>query len=250
MDEMPPGREPVDTYVLYPRERERIYNLIRREAAEGRQTFVIYPLVEESEKLDAKAAVEEHQRLQTEVFRDLKLGLLHGRMKADEKEAIMAQFRDKEFDVLVSTTVVEVGVDIPNATVMVIESANRFGLAQLHQLRGRVGRGSRKSYCILIPESETGIDNERLIVMAETNDGFILAEKDLEQRGPGQFLGTRQAGFNELDMASISDVRLIEKARKHAQALLEADPDLTHPEHQPLQEALAQRWQNGEGDIS
>jgi len=250
MDEMPPGREPVDTYVLYPRERERIYNLIRREVKEGRQAFIIYPLVEESEKLDAKAAVEEHERLQTEVFRDLKLGLLHGRLKGDEKDAVMTQFRDKEFDVLISTTVVEVGVDIPNANVMVIEGANRFGLAQLHQLRGRVGRGGGKSYCILIPEWENGVDNERLTVMTETNDGFVLAEKDLQQRGPGQFLGTRQAGFAELDMASISDVRLIEKARKHAQALLETDPDLTHPDHNSLREALDQRWQEGEGDIS
>jgi ATP-dependent DNA helicase RecG len=250
MDEMPPGREPVGTYVLYPRERERIYNLIRREAKEGRQAFIIYPLVEESEKLEAKAAVEEHKHLQTEVFRDLKLGLLHGRMKAEEKDAIMTQFRDKEFDVLVSTTVVEVGVDIPNATVMVIEGANRFGLAQLHQLRGRVGRGGGESYCVLIPESENDVDNERLTVMSETNDGFVLAEKDLEQRGPGQFFGTRQAGFNQLDMASISDVRLIEKARKHAQALLEADPDLASHEHLAIRETLQQRWQAGEGDIS
>jgi ATP-dependent DNA helicase RecG len=250
MDEMPPGREPVDTYVLYPRERERIYNLIRREVKEGRQAFIIYPLVEESEKSESKAAVEEHETLQKEVFRNLKLGLLHGRLKGDEKDAVMTQFRNKEFDILVSTTVVEVGVDIPNATVMLIEGANRFGLAQLHQLRGRVGRGSEKSYCILIPESENGVDNERLAVMAETNDGFVLAEKDLEQRGPGQFLGTRQAGFSELDMASISDVKLIEKARKHAQAMLEADPDLEHPEHQSLKEALDQRWQEGEGDIS
>ncbi len=250
MDEMPPGREPVDTYVIVPRERERVYNLIRREVKEGRQAFIIYPLVEESDKLDAKAAVTEHERLQKEVFPNLRLGLLHGRLKADEKDEVMTRFRDKEFDVMVSTTVIEVGVDIPNATVMLVESANRFGLAQLHQLRGRVGRGGGKSFCILIPETEASFENERLAVMAETNDGFILAEKDLEQRGPGQFLGTRQAGFAELQMASLTDVRLIEKARKHAYTLLESDPDLQIPENQSLLKTLEHRWQAGEGDIS
>ncbi|MFN2144052.1 MAG: ATP-dependent DNA helicase RecG, partial [Anaerolineales bacterium] len=250
IDEMPPGREPVGTYVLFPTERERIYNLIRREVDEGRQAFIIYPLVEESEKLETKAAVEEHERLQTEVFRNLRVGLLHGRMKPDEKDEVMTRFRDREFDVLVSTTVIEVGVDVPNANVMVIEGANRFGLAQLHQLRGRVGRGGGKSFCVLIPESEAAVENERLAVMAETTDGFVLAEKDLEQRGPGQFLGSRQAGFSELQMSSLTDVRLIEKARKHAQALLEADPDLQAPKNQILAKTLSQRWSAGEGDIS
>ena len=250
MDEMPPGREPAGTYILYPTERERVYNLIRREVAEGKQAFIIYPLVEESEKLDAKAAVEEHKILKNEVFRNLKVGLLHGRMKPDEKDDIMTKFRDREFDVLVSTTVIEVGVDVPNANVMVIEGANRFGLAQLHQFRGRVGRGGGKSFCVLIPESESGIDNERLAVMAETTDGFVLAEKDLEQRGPGQFLGTRQAGFSEMQMAALTDIHLIEKARKHANALLEADPDLQAPGNQMLVQTLAQRWSQGEGDIS
>ncbi len=250
MDEMPPGREPVDTYILFPRERERVYNLIRREVKEGKQAFIIYPLVEESDKLDTKAAVEEHKILEHEVFRNLKVGLLHGRMKPDEKDTIMTMFRDREYDVLVSTTVIEVGVDVPNANVMVIEGANRFGLAQLHQLRGRVGRGGGKAFCILIPESETGIDNERLAAMAETTDGFVLAEKDLEQRGPGQFLGTRQAGFSELQMASLTDIHLIEKARKHAHALLEADPDLQAPGNRLLVRALAQRWSEREGDIS
>jgi ATP-dependent DNA helicase RecG len=250
IDEMPPGRQPVDTYVLYPRERERIYNLIRREVAEGRQAFIIYPLVEESENLDTKAAVEEFEHLKTDVFSKLNVGLLHGRMKGEEKDQVMTKFRDKDYDVLVSTTVIEVGVDVPNANVMVIEGANRFGLAQLHQLRGRVGRGGGKSFCILIPDSENGIDNERLAVMAETNDGFVLAEKDLEQRGPGQFLGTRQAGFSEMQMASLSDVRLIEKARKQAYNLLEKDPDLQTPENQTLKQTLSQRWSAGEGDIS
>ncbi|MEN8241824.1 MAG: ATP-dependent DNA helicase RecG, partial [Chloroflexota bacterium] len=250
MDEMPPGREPVSTYLLFPRERERAYGLIRKEIKAGRQAFIIYPLVEESEKLNSKAAVEEHQRIKDEIFPHLKVGLMHGRLKAEEKEAVMAQFRDKEIDILVSTTVVEVGLDVPNATVMLIEGANRFGLAQLHQLRGRVGRGAEQSYAILVPETEEGIENERLKVMSETNDGFILAEKDLEQRGPGQFLGTRQAGFAELQMASLTDLQLIEKARKHAHEVVEKDPDLAAHEHEAMRTAVKQRWSGEEGDIS
>ncbi len=250
MDEMPPGREPVDTHVLYPRERERAYSLIRRVVKEGQQVFMVYPLVEESDKSDSKAAVEEHERLQTEVFPNLKLDLLHGRMKPGEKEKGMSRFRDQESDILVSTSVVEVGVDIPNATVMVIEGANRFGLAQLHQFRGRVGRGSEKSYCLLIPETGDSVENERLEAMTETNDGFVLAERDLEQRGPGQFLGTRQSGFSEMQMASLSDVRLIEKARKQAQELISIDPELEEPEHQLLSQTLKLLWESTQGDIS
>ena len=171
-------------------------------------------------------------------------------MKPDEKEAAMQAFRDRQYHILVSTTVIEVGVDIPNATVMLVEGANRFGLAQLHQLRGRVGRGADKAYCLLIPDQADEIENERLLVMASTNDGFVLAEKDLEQRGPGQFLGTRQSGFNELHMANLLDVRLIEKARRHAQALFEADPDLKKPENQLLAPTLQRFWDGGKGDIS
>jgi ATP-dependent DNA helicase RecG len=246
IDEMPPGRQPVATYVLPPRETERAYNLIRTQVSEGRQAFVIYPLVEESEKSESKAAVEEYERLQKEIFPRLKVGLLHGRMKPEEKDEIMTAFHDRRFDILVSTSVIEVGVDVPNATVMLIEGANRFGLAQLHQFRGRVGRGSDKSYCLLIPENADDLENERLKVMAATNDGFVLAEKDLEQRGPGQFLGTRQSGFAELQLASLTDVRLIEKARHHAQRLFEEDPELEQAKHQPLRAALRHFW--GEAD--
>ena len=216
MDEMPPGRRPVGTYILTPRELERGYALIRNEVEAGRQAFVVYPLVEESDKSEAKAAVEEHAKLQKEVFPGLKLGLLHGRMKPADKENIMMRFRDGEFQVLVSTTVIEVGVDVPNASVMLIEGANRFGLAQLHQLRGRVGRGTEKSYCLLVPDTPDAVENERLQVMAETNDGFVLAERDLEQRGPGEFLGTRQSGYADLQLVKLTDVRLIEKARRVA----------------------------------
>lgn len=250
MDEMPPGREPVDTHILYPRERERAYSLIRRAVKEGQQAFMIYPLVEESDKSESKAAVEEHERLQSEVFPDLKLSLLHGRMKPDEKEKGMSHFRDRKSDILVSTSVVEVGVDIPNATVMVIEGANRFGLAQLHQFRGRVGRGGDKSYCLLIPETGDSVENERLEIMTETNDGFVLAERDLEQRGPGQFLGTRQSGFSGMQMASLSDVRLIEKARNQAQDLISKDPELEKPEHHLLSQTLKLLWESAPGDIS
>ena len=249
MDEMPPGRQEVATYVLTPLERERAYSLIRSQVAEGHQAFIIYPLVEESDKSDSKAAVEEYQRLQVEIFPDLRLGLLHGRLRPEEKEQVMAGFRDGNDHILVSTSVVEVGVDIPNATVMLIEGANRFGLAQLHQFRGRVGRGGDKSYCLLIPESRDSMENERLAAMAETNDGFVLAERDLEQRGPGEFLGTRQSGYSGLQFANLADVHLIEKARHFAKAFFEQDPDLALPENRQLVAMLDRNWGDG-GDVS
>ena len=250
MDEMPPGRKAVDTFVIMPLERERVYNLIRSQVTAGRQAFIIYPLVEESENSEAKAAVEEHARLQAEVFPQLQAGLLHGRMKPEDKDQVMTHFRDGEYNILVSTSVVEVGVDIPNATVMVIEGANRFGLAQLHQFRGRVGRGSEKSYCILIPDTNDEAENERLKVMVETNDGFILAERDLEQRGPGSFLGTRQSGFSELQMAKLTDVLLIENVRRHVQVLMEQNPDLNGTEFAALNAAFERFWGRVKGDLS
>jgi ATP-dependent DNA helicase RecG len=251
MDEMPAGRQPVATYVLTPRERERAYTLIRAQIKDGRQAFIIYPLIEESEKIEAPAAVDEFDILQNEIFPDLKLGLLHGRMKAEEKDTVMIKFRDQEYHILVSTTVVEVGVDVPNATVMLIEGADRYGLAQLHQLRGRVGRSSVQSYCLLVPNHEDAVENERLEVMAETSDGFILAERDLQQRGPGEFLGTRQSGYaTGLRMASLTDVKLIESARTQAQMLFELDPELQKPEHQLLAESLERFWGGGKGDVS
>jgi ATP-dependent DNA helicase RecG len=250
LDEMPPGRQPVETHLLTPRERERAYTLIKTQLNSGKQAFIIYPLVEESDKSDLKAAVEEHKRLASEVFPKHKLGLLHGRLKPEEKEDVMTRFRDGEYQILVSTTVVEVGVDVPNATVMLIENANRFGLAQLHQLRGRVGRGLGKSYCLLIPADDAAVVNERLQVMVETNDGFVLAEHDLEQRGPGEFLGTSQSGFAGLQMANITDVHLIEKARRYAQEVIAQDPKLEKPEHQLLAKAVSEFWTDGKGDIS
>ena len=251
MDELPPGRQEIETQVFYPRERERAYALIRSQLALGYQAFIIYPLVEGSENSEARAAVDEYVRLQKEVFPKARLGLLHGRMRPDEKEAAMGQFRDGEVQVLVSTSVVEVGVDVPNATVMLIDGANHFGLAQLHQFRGRVGRGSASSYCILIPDSPDAVENQRLSAMAETNNGFILAERDLEQRGPGDFLGTRQTGYQrELRMASFNDLHLIENARQQAQDIFAADPTLNLPEHHLMAKTLSQFWGEGQGDIS
>lgn len=250
MDQMPFGRLPVETHVLHPLERERAYQLVRSQIALGQQAFIIYPLVEQGDREESKAAVEEHARLQKEIFPKYRLGLVHGRLKPEEKESAMVKFRDGEYQILISTSVVEVGVDVPNATVMIIEGANRFGLAQLHQFRGRVGRGSAQSFCLLIPETENALENERLATMEATNDGFVLAEKDLQQRGPGDFLGTRQSGFLDLRMANLTDIRLIEKARTQAQRLFEQDPDLTAPEHQPLVASFRRYWGNGRGDMS
>ncbi len=250
MDEFPVGRQNIDTFVFYPRERESVYDRIRTQLDLGYQVFIIYPLVEQGDNDEAKAAVEEHDRLKKEVFSKYKLGLMHGRMKPDEKDQVMKSFRDHDIDVLVSTSVVEVGIDIPNASMILIEGANKFGLSQLHQFRGRVGRGSAKSYCILIPESESDSDNERLQAMVETNDGFLLAEKDLDQRGPGDFLGSRQSGFADLRMASLTDIRMIEIARKAAQTLFEEDPNLAQPENQYLVTTLNHFWGAGKGDIS
>ena len=250
MDEMPAGRQPVDTHVLSPVERERAYELIRLQVKSGRQAFIIYPLIEKGERDEAKAAVDEHQKLQTEIFPQLQIGLLHGKMRPDDKDEVMAKFKAGEIQVLVSTSVVEVGVDVPNASVMLIDGANRFGLAQLHQFRGRVGRGSDKSYCLLIPETENAVENERLAAMAETNDGFILAERDLQQRGPGDFLGTRQSGFAELKMANLMDVRLIEKARNEAKKIFDIDPEFNDPAHELLKTTFNYFWTETKGELS
>jgi ATP-dependent DNA helicase RecG len=250
IDEMPPGRVPTETRVLSTGERLRAYRFIRSQLEKDHQAFIIYPLVEESEKVDAKAAVEEHERLQSEIFPNYNVGLLHGRMKPNEKDEVMQGYREGEFHVLVSTSVVEVGVDVPNATVMLIEGANRFGLAQLHQFRGRVGRDDQQSYCLLIPDTDEDAENERLHAMESTVDGFELAEIDLDQRGPGDFLGTRQSGFAELRMAKLTDVKLIEKARREANKIFDLDPDLSKPEHHSLAQVVQQFWSGGRGEIS
>jgi ATP-dependent DNA helicase RecG len=250
LDEMPPGRKPVTTRILLPGERERAYAFIAGQLKQQRQAFIICPRIEESETSESTAAVEEHRRLQESVFPEWKLGLLHGRMRADEKDDVMHRFRSGELHILVSTSVVEVGVDIPNATVMMVEGANHFGLAQLHQFRGRVGRSEHSSYCILVADSEDQAENERLKAMEESQDGFVLAEKDLQQRGPGEFFGTRQSGFADVDLARLLDVRLIEQARATAQKIFAADPDLRAPEHRLMAERMTARWNPTAGEIS
>jgi ATP-dependent DNA helicase RecG len=231
IDEMPAGRRMIKTRWLKPEDRQRAYNFIRKQAAEGHQSFIICPLIEESESLDVRAAVAEYERLSREVFPDLKLGLLHGRMKNADKESVMRDFKDGRLDILVSTSVVEVGIDVPNATVMLVEAADRFGLSQLHQFRGRVGRGGIQSYCILLSENPSEYGQERLKAIEDLSDGFALAEKDLELRGPGEFFGTRQSGLPDLKMARLSDTRLLEIARREARMIFEKDPGLAASEN-------------------
>lgn len=249
LDEMPPGRQEIDTHWLKPAQRERCYAFVRGQIEAGRQAYIICPLVEESEKIDAASAVEEYERLSKHIFPDLKLGLVHGKLKGEDKETVMQQFYDGELDILVSTTVIEVGVDVPNSTVIVIENANRFGLAQLHQLRGRVGRGAHKSYCLLLAEQTSADSEARLKSLTETNDGFQLAEKDLEIRGPGEFFGRRQSGIPELKLASFSDTTMLSAAREEAHALFEEDPNLVKPDHHYLRDRVTKFWENA-ADIS
>ncbi len=247
IDEMPPGRIPIKTKLFRPTERERLYSFLRRETKEGRQAFIIYPLVEESDKLDVGAAVEEHARLSQEVFPDLRLALLHGRMNGAEKDETMRAFAAGEFDALVSTSVVEVGIDVPNASLIIIQDAERFGLAQLHQFRGRVGRGQHASYCALVSKAEGPDAEERLRALEATNNGFELAEKDLELRGAGDFLGTRQSGLPELRIAHLSDIATLSLAREAAQNLFARDPNLAQ---YPQLEKQVQRFWRGEGDVN
>ena len=239
IDEMPAGRQQVATKWLEPEQRSTAYGFIRKQVEEGRQAFVVCPLVDESETIESKAATEEYQRLSEYIFPDLSLGLLHGRMPSKEKDKVMRQFRDGELDILVSTPVVEVGIDVANATVMMIDGADRFGLAQLHQFRGRVGRGEHKSYCILMADSASETAKERLSALARIHDGFQLAEVDLELRGPGDFFGTRQSGLPSLKMAHITDRELLELARNEATRLIEEDPELKAPNHAAIAAQVA-----------
>jgi ATP-dependent DNA helicase RecG len=244
LDELPPGREPVVTAVRDDAARGKVYGFLRDEIAKGRQVFVVYPLVEESEKVDLAAATKMHEELSREVFPDVEVGLVHGRMKPDEKDAVMERFKAGGIGLLVATTVVEVGVDVPNATVMVIEHAERFGLAQLHQLRGRVGRGGGRSYCVLMVGRGAGDEaRERIQVLADTNDGFVIAEKDLEIRGPGEFLGVRQHGLPRFSVADIAhDSRLLVEARDDALGFIESDPEMSGPEARLIRKAIAERF--------
>ncbi|MEW8978191.1 MAG: ATP-dependent DNA helicase RecG [Symbiobacterium sp.] len=242
IDELPPGRRPVGTYWRPEAARRQVYNhLMRTEVPAGRQGYVVCPLVAESDKLQAQAATEWYERLRAE-YPEVRMGLLHGRLPPAEKEAVMEAFRRGEIQVLVATTVIEVGVDVPNATMMIIEGADRFGLAQLHQLRGRVGRGSHQSYCVLIADPKTPEARERLQIMQKYSDGFALAEKDLELRGPGEFFGTRQHGMPDLKVANpIQDLAILERARAEAARIVAEDPQLHKPEHQALRQAVKER---------
>lgn len=244
IDELPPGRKPIRTHWKQITDRKKVYQAMRTLIDQGRQAYVVCPLIEESEKLQARAATELAEFLSTEMFPDLRIGLLHGGMKTDEKDDVMTAFRAGEIDILVSTTVIEVGVDVPNATVMVIEDADRFGLAQLHQLRGRVGRGDEQSYCVMICEGNSPDSIKRMTTMASTNDGFVIAEEDLKLRGPGEFYGTRQSGMIGMKIADIfKDIPILEVAREEAFKVIDKDPDLKNEAFARLRRDLLKKYE-------
>jgi len=244
IDEMPPDRRPVRTTVMGEARREQAYEIVRREVKQQHQAYIVYPLIDESESLDLGAAVAMAQHLQHDVFPEFRVGLLHGRLPSEEKDAIMQAFVQGELDILVSTTVIEVGVDVANATVMLVENAEHFGLAQLHQLRGRVGRGKAQAYCVLLTGPALSKEGrQRLRVMQDSTDGFFVAEQDLQIRGPGELLGTKQSGLPELRVGNIlHHTTCLEQARRAAFELLKEDPSLTQPEHQALAAAAQVRW--------
>ena len=246
LDELPPGRKKVETYAVGEDMRERIWHFVRRLVSEGRQVFIVCPMVEENEELSdsIKSAQEYAKELQKDTFPDLRIACIHGRMKSKEKDRIMTSFAAGEFDILVSTTVIEVGVDIPNAALMIVENADRFGLSQLHQLRGRVGRGKHKSYCVLFSSNPSEQAKARLQVMTQTNDGFLISQEDLRLRGPGDFFGSRQHGLPEMHVADLSaDMRILKQAQQEAQSVLSEDPQLAAPLHQPLRARITELFE-------
>ncbi|HET9223731.1 MAG TPA: ATP-dependent DNA helicase RecG, partial [Roseiflexaceae bacterium] len=242
LDELPPGRQEIKTRWIVSSEREKAYKHIRKEIARGRQAYVVCPLVDESVKIDLPSAEEMYARLQGEVFQDLRVALIHGKLLPREKDEVMVAFRNHDFDILVATAVIEVGIDVPNATTMLIEGAERFGLAQLHQFRGRVGRGLHQSYCILVSDKENEVTKQRLEAMEQTRDGFKLAEIDLQLRGPGEFFGTRQSGTPDLKVAQLADTRLLHAAHLEAQKILADDPRLEKQEHAALKAKVDAFW--------
>ncbi len=251
IDELPPGRKPIETYEADAGMRERINRFIRKKVSEGRQVYIVCPLVEDSDTIDAKSAQDTADSIAKKDFCDLKVGLIHGKIKSKDKDSIMKAFVQGDIDILVSTTVIEVGVNVPNATVMVIENAERFGLAQLHQLRGRVGRGEHQSYCILYNEGKTEVSKERMKVMQKTNDGFVISEKDLELRGPGEFFGTRQHGIPDLKIANLyRDMEILKKAQEAAFEILKNDRLLEKDENTMLKNKVTERFKERTHELS
>ena len=250
IDELPPGRQRIRTKRVEPEGRATAYNFVRKQVEEGRQAFIVCPLIEESEAIQTRAAVVEYERLSREVFADLRLGLLHGRMALREKEQVMERFQRAELDILVSTPVVEVGIDVANATVMLVDGADRFGLAQLHQFRGRVGRGKHQSYCLLLADSPGKEALERLKIVERVQDGFELSEEDLRLRGPGDYMGTRQSGLPELMVARITDHDILALAREEATKILDSDPGLVEPGHTLLAKRVAEIAAGLSGEMS
>ena len=234
LDEFPPGRQKIDTFLIDSSKRQRAYNFLKKHIDNGQQCYIVCPLVEQNDEIPLISAEEYYKSLEKTVLKDYKKAVLHGKMKASEKDRIMHEFSDGNIDIVIATTVIEVGVDVPNSTVMMIENAERFGLSQLHQLRGRVGRGKCKSYCILVSDNQKESTIERLKVMCNTNDGFKIADEDLKQRGPGEFFGAKQHGLPELKIAALSNVDVIEDAQKAADKILESDPTLSLNEHRGL----------------
>ena len=246
IDELPPGRQPIETIAVEKKKRDKVYNsLVRREVDKGRQVYIVCPLVEESETLDITSATETAEEIKRDFFQDLRVGLLHGKMKPSEKDAIMTAFKNHELDILVSTTVIEVGVNVPNSTLMIIENAERFGLAQLHQLRGRVGRGKHQSYCVLIYGSNSEVCRKRMSIMEETNDGFKISEKDLEIRGPGEFFGTMQHGVPELKVANLfKHMKILKTVQQEARIIIGEDSTLDFKEYRGLKREIESKFKD------
>lgn len=245
IDELPPNRKKIDTFAVTKAMEQRVNNFIRKQIEEGRQAYIVCPLVEENEEIDAKAVLELAERYKTEVFPELRVEYLHGKMKPKEKDAIMQEFKEGNIDILISTTVIEVGVNVPNASIMVVENAERFGLAQLHQLRGRVGRGEYQSYCILKYQGNSDVIRQRMKTMQETNDGFVIAEKDLELRGSGEFFGTRQHGIPEFKIANLfQDMPILKVVQELAIKIEQEDPKLELEKNELLKKLVEKKFSN------